>query len=475
MGDLQTWRDKTRKTMQQARIQSADLLSRMQKYDAAEAANKLALMEATRREKERLKMKAKNRIKAHHEAIDGSTRCIRDIEDAMTRLEDVASKLTHERYARFADLQVCLRRLECREKRPDPEQFRDYLQASLESEKQMLNAIRKELLERESELKSRVEALYELRRELSYDTGVRRLQVEHENKNIKASVSLPALASAQARESPSARDSPKESTMVKEPTMGKEPTGGAAMEEPASPTSGDAAPPLPSEESHQVTGNQPLIEKAEKIIEEVDNMCTRSEEVIRRSQKDSRFMTKSVNACLARRTAELAAIKRNLEDHVADVNYAIGQAERNIEKYYKRLNPRDSSKKAKVDSANEVLEDLKRTKADLVTDLHHKIHALDIDNTCRRITPQVASEQKRRQSAPNGGSGKLGSSASSPNLARLPSTGSLGSPPKELDQGQEGEFLGDENPELTGSATPSGGRGNTKFSDVEPAPAQAVQ
>merc|ERR1719221_2520443 len=46
-----------------------------------------------------------------------------------------------------------------------------------------------------------------------------------------------------------------------------------------------------------------------------------------------------------------------------------------------------------------MVEDLKTSRRTLVEDLRSKVSALDIDNSCRRVTPQMASEPRKLQNS----------------------------------------------------------------------------
>merc|ERR1719409_785165 len=139
----------------------------------AEAADKAAAVEQEAAKKEAVKNDAKKRIKKHEVVVVKSIAAITTIEEAMQKLEDTMTKLTHERYARFADSQVNQRRSEIRAKRPAAEAFNDQLEKDLAAEKACLVKSRAELLEREKDVKKFHAEFAVARKELSYDTGAR--------------------------------------------------------------------------------------------------------------------------------------------------------------------------------------------------------------------------------------------------------------------------------------------------------------
>lgn len=411
------WSKYSNSVMVRARNQSMDMLTRLQHYEAAEAANKRAAQEQAARAKEAVKKAAKSRVDAHTTVINSSQQIIRDIEDAMQRLEDVLSRLTHERYARFADLQVNVRRTDLRDKRPAPENFKDQLALHLDEEKKGLLKSREEILVREGEIKKFHKELALCRTELSRDTGYRRLEVEHELAEMKAVVQG-RVDLAPLEGDPDGAGLPLDPSGPLPPVPGATgqlpPVPGAAPPAPAAPAapaSNEAPPPDAGNEAAPPTGEDPqvYIKRATNLLTKVDNFCVKSEDAIVRSRREGYVVTAQVTKSLARRTVDLAVMKKSLEQHIADVNYAIGQAQRSIAKQEKRIDPNDKIKMEKLKQTKACLGDMLRTRAQLTEDLRFKIDALNIDNQCRRVTPQVAAER------PKSGK-KLGRISSAPNF-----------------------------------------------------------
>lgn len=192
------WIESSEKNMMQARNLIRDMLTIVRNNEVAEAANKEAAQDAEKREKEAKKAAVFNKAAAHEKVIATSFKCMQDIEDCILQTEDSLSKLTHERYRGFVNLQVCERRLELRQKRPEPEKFRDALTDALNSEKGILEEARKELLELESQGKKIVDELRDKRKFLSEDTGFRRLQMMEDMKTLSPQVALPPVKSPKA-------------------------------------------------------------------------------------------------------------------------------------------------------------------------------------------------------------------------------------------------------------------------------------
>jgi len=502
------WVAVTSTTLSKARNQASTMLTRLQNYEAAEAAAKGAAMEQAKREKEALQAKARGRIKMHEAIIDGSAKGIRAIEDAVYMLEGVLSDLTHERYARFADTQVNQKRSDIRGKRPISETYKDFLDTNLEKEKHVLSGSRTELLQREAEVRTKVKDLQEQRNKLSYDIGARRLQVEFEQHLLRpgfsAPVSPPSPAEPRQDQDAGNQQAPDQTMLPGVPGAEKaEKTSGARRSEKAggeapdqttppgapgaekaekpsgarrSEKAGSEAPdqttlpgvpgaekaekPSSAKKSEKAGSEKPCrncqgsgvdektgkpctfcavgrekfkayiaslplsgeeamanVKKTDQMLANVDEFCAKSAAAIEKSRGEGLVATSAVTKALAKRTIDMHDLKRNLEEHIRDVNYAIVQAERSLEKQAKRLDPKDTSKKEQMEATQDLLAQLRQTKKKLVQDLRSKIAALDLDNSCRRVTPQVAAEQK-----PGTNTRSLtrlsNASASAPNLNR---------------------------------------------------------
>jgi hypothetical protein len=138
------------------------------------------------------------------------------------------------------------------------------------------------------------------------------------------------------------------------------------------------------------------IGKAEELLLRVDTFVTKSEEAIHRSQSQGRIATMAVERSLAKRCTELSNLKKDLEFQIKDTSAGIADGEKGLDKFCRRANLSDKAQAAKLEGALKLLEGLKATKIELQENLRCKIEALNIDNSCRRITPQVAAETQTR-------------------------------------------------------------------------------
>merc|ERR1712217_916656 len=118
---------------------------------------------------------------------------------------------------------------------------------------------------------------------------------------------------------------------------------------------------------------------------------------------------------------ELTTLKSQFEEHVKEVDIAITKAFRVLVREEERVDLAKDIKaqQDKIEQLRSSVEELRASKKSLVDDLRCKIAALDIDNSCRRITPQVASDKTK----------KLQGSASAPNLKLCTTTGRMFSLP----------------------------------------------
>lgn len=337
----------------------ADLLKRLNKYEAAEAANKGAQQDYAERLVVEYKGRSHGRIQFHRDAIDSSQQFMMNIDKAVSQLDNVSIKLKKERYERHTQMAVCERRLRLRKDRPQAELVNDCLQQALEDELQLLLVIRTEMLKREQEVRENREALAKLREALSSDTGCRRMKVSHEQHNLKPSV-LPTI-------------------------VGKV-------------------------EEEQVSGSGALAQ-ATRILGKVSGFCSGSLNAIRKSQFESSQATENIEANFGKHGKELGNLKKNLEDDLATLNLTIEKAEHDLDKHTRRVDPKEVDKVAIIDQSKGVLAQLMRSKQELLDDLHCKMKAWDVFEACKRVSPLNAFEAKKPKAKRPQSQG-----ASSPNL-----------------------------------------------------------
>jgi len=171
-----------------------------------------------------------------------------------------------------------------------------------------------------------------------------------------------------------------------------------------------------SKAPHSVVGSaaETLHQQAIQVVKSSYLLKEKADKLIPRIREESRIVTKRVGDALAKHAKELADIKKQYEDHLKAVGHAIQEAARALAKEEDRLAMASDveTQQAIVTTLRGSVNELKATKGTLVEDLRSKVAALEIDNSCRRITPQIANEPPRP---------KLKTSASAPTLqSRVP-------------------------------------------------------
>mmetsp|Transcript_126552 Transcript_126552/g.300560 ORF Transcript_126552/g.300560 Transcript_126552/m.300560 type:complete len:472 (-) Transcript_126552:367-1782(-) len=426
------WVEKSENKMMQARNLIRDMLTVVRNNEVVEASNKAAMQEADKREKEAKKAVVFSKAAAHEKVIATSFKCMQDIEDGILQTEDSLSKLTHERYRGFAYLQVCERRLELREKRPPAETFQDALTLALTSEKQTLEAARKELLELEEQGKKIVTELRDKRKFLSEDTGIRRLQMMEDLKTLSPQVALPPV---KANSSPkNGKAEPKEEKKEEKAEAEKTEKAEEPAEAPEAerPVTAPSHVMTPEEQKKAEQASKELIADTLKLLEKTSCHRNKSLETVFKVKQDTSRANHRSEDCLSRRTAELAEMKKQLEKHALDVEAAILRAERSLERTERRLDVKDNKKVEKFKQDTAMLENLRGIRDRLGEDIRNKFAALEIDNMCRRVTAAKAAETKMKQS--------LNRTNSAPTLKK--------SSTNETGAGQAAEGFGDKPPEI---------------------------
>lgn len=367
--NYQQWASFSKTNLAKAHNLANEVLDQLRQNEAAEVANKEALEAGIKREKDRVRVKVHTKVKAHSELINCTQRQMRDIEDALVQSEGVQFRLTHERYAQFANQIVCERRLELRKGRPAQETFNDATQTALERERQVLMKARETLVDYGNEAQKFLKELRSIRCELSKDTGSRRLAISHD---------LATLRPLQQQPPPSQATTPK--------------AGGTS-------TNGDAV--LLPECGHRVSTKletQQFIQRSADLVVNVYALKRRAENLIQAIRAEAAEAIKRVEQALAKRTRELSEVQKKFQALILEVEHAKMAAERALETAEERLDPAggDAAQQEKVATLRTAVANLTKTKHDLVEDLRQKIAALNIDNSCRRCTPQVACEPKKQ-------------------------------------------------------------------------------
>merc|ERR1712176_33371 len=79
-----------------------------------------------------------------------------------------------------------------------------------------------------------------------------------------------------------------------------------------------------------------------------------------------------------------------MRTHVTDADFALMVAERTLERSVRKLDPDDAAALSKFAASKGMVEELRSTRRDLSEDLWRKTVGLNIDEACRKVTPQWA-------------------------------------------------------------------------------------
>jgi len=372
----EAWMAKYQASLARARSLTSDVQRKLRVNEAADAMNKEMKESGQKREKEQLKRRVRGRVREHTEVINDAQRSIKDIEEAITQVEGCQTRLVHMRYARFADLKVCEKRLQLRERRPPRENFRDAVEEALDRERGVLERSRQDLLSLEAEAQQFLTDLQAMRAELSRDTGARRLQVESELAQMRmatgASVSLPEVDNKNTQPH----------QVIK----------------------------LLSEEEAKS-----LKQRSIAVIRKARELPDRADVMLARIRQEAQQCTHRAARQLAVKTRELGEFKKILEENIRGVAATLTQARMALSKEEGRLETVMGDKalqetQERVNNLTAMVQELQDSHKGLVEELRCKVAALDIDNSCRRVTPQAAAEPPQQKT--------LQQSASAPNFRK---------------------------------------------------------
>jgi len=314
--------------------------------------------ESQQREQERALKQVRSRMQENLGSIRFSEKRIQGSDEAITKASSCLRKLQHERYARYAALQVCDRRLELRQERPEEEQVKDIAQEALESEQKTLTVARQQLFELEEQARNLLKELSGIRNRLTADAANRRFAVELDRAAI-ISIS----------------------------------TGGGATSAPVhghDMLEAGADNPLDTKELHK---------KAVDLEESVDQLCQKTDSKIFQTRQECLRSSAKVENALMHNCKNLSDLGKELKDQAKEVDYTILQAERSLWRNKKKVGANDKVAQSKFDSTTSLLGDLRQTRQMLQNDIACKTVSLVVDENCRKVTPQKASCRRRPASS----------------------------------------------------------------------------
>jgi hypothetical protein len=216
---------------------------------------------------------------------------------------------------------------------------------ALDSEKTLLETSRDEFLQMEDDGRKIGEELRRMRAHLSADTGERRLVMKHDQQSLK----------------------PQVNTQVQ----------GVEQRQP---------PSISEDESRK------MLDETFRLLGRSSQHRQKTGALVKRIKEDSRVALVKVDECLEKHVDHLTVLEKELTQHMKDCETAISVSERSLDKSQKRMDPDDTSKKEKLTRDGRLLDQLRKHKAILHSEIQNKFLALQIDNSCRRVTPVKACE-----------------------------------------------------------------------------------
>jgi len=357
------WLRATQANMFRVESLTANVFAKVNENKAAEEGARKAMQDYAKHEREKQRIKVHAKVKVHQEFIGLAMKCMKEIEYAIVQVEGAQGRLTAERYARFAETKVCENRLQLRAKRPPQELFRDEVQRQLEKQVENLNTARQDLLKQEQEAKRYVLELKQKFETLAKDIGNRRFAMR---------IDLGTIAAGEELDLHVTED-------------------------------------ISDKRSKQIEARAYEVAAAGLVL------SAYSVELVKSIKTKSAEIDKQVMLSLKLHTKELAVMKSSLARKVIESETAIDKAGTQLRHMEERVKQGDPAMAELVSTMKALLRDLNATRSKTIEDVRSKTAALDIDNSCRKVTPAmaadpVAAKMAASASAPSLGTPKMSSS-----------------------------------------------------------------
>lgn len=298
------------------------------------------------------------------------------VDVAILRVSNAVHKLQHERQKKWAGLKVCEWRISLRQRRPPQELFNDHLQDALEAEVKALEGSRtsiadfiaqgKTILEDCEANKARL--IQNVRYMVNYGTAKVPDHPHPRKPNTLKGTTAKTL------------DIPDVENTEELPSQADD-----ALQEQSRSSILDTVPVSQDE----------LLKRATSLQQEVLSFCQKSEAEIQKQRDVCTRANERVLARFQKRWTENEAMKKNLEQQIAEMENAIASAEKSLVRMKKRIDHYgEVDIQPKYDNAAAILQKLRSSKFELEEDFHRKLVSLKIDECCRKITPERCTGQK---------------------------------------------------------------------------------
>jgi hypothetical protein len=396
-GTLAIREKETPASIQKSEVLRRGIITKVQQIEASIVTNAFKRAKAASLERDAVKEKVQSRIKENSEASKAAEKCVRSIDDVVKDTALWITKLHHERYKQFAAKQVCERRIELH----PAELSKDALQDALEMELKILNQARKEFMGMETEVKQVCADLQSSREILSKDAARRRLNIEAD-RAILVNVALAASVAPGAKTIP-----------------------------------GENEGHVPEPET-TLAESKEICKKSLQLEEDAARLRSRAKACISRVRDECNKAIHRVESRLTARTEQTLNVTKQLIGQGKEVDYTILMAQRQLTQNKKNIDPKDRAQCKNYQATLDMVDMLKRSRADLQQDLGHKTLLLRTSESCRKVTPQVAASPGKRPTTAPVPDKTRGRTRTSSNMSKSSSTPVLpqlagASPPEEYE------------------------------------------
>lgn len=345
------------------------------------------------------------------------------MDDTMRQVGECLFQLQRAFRSKWSVLNVCERRLQLRDARPQQELVRDACQEALEQERTTLIESRQELAEQADSMKEMLITLDKMKTELHED-------MQHKRHGLRIDRSC-----LDPKKPMSARPGQHDRLVL--PSVQEAVHYGG----PPSPKSMEPGTGQQHEEERQ--GNtKELIVKAVRCEEDAIRLCNESDAAMIHTKRECSRASASAQAAMAQRIEETLSFKKKLEAQIRETDEALAKSEVSLAKTKKKIEAHDkplraletqfslrtartdredirdpvqdeleghlgtvkSNLKALTDkwhATRDIIDQLRATKQRLQEDHRCKSAAQKIDDACVRVTPKKAIELDRMD--PRGG------------------------------------------------------------------------
>lgn len=351
-------------------IERSVVLSKQQRAASAKRAGEI------------VKQQVQLRIKENVAAIKAAEMQMRLLDDSVKETGLSVTRLTHEKYKQFAALQVCQRRTELRKAAPPEKQ--DGIQEALNTEESVLMQSREEIEKLEREIKVVIEELKSSRSFLTRDAAARRHEVELD----RARLVNVALASTKA--------------------PGVRPLESVEDSVPAAQGNKDAATERSLEIPEQsvtvtaegVEDTRAVCMRALQLKERAETLRGTSQKLIKDVREKCSRATARVKERLAKFNENALEVTRQLIGQGKEVDWTIDMARRSLDAQKKNMHVCDKKQEMDYQRAKDMLDELKKSRADLSHDLRQKTLSLNISESCRKVIAQRAKDPSKERQRP---------------------------------------------------------------------------